>query len=102
MSRGSGPCGRYEREAHRVRFGAGVPRPLRSDPGTEELCAICFGCGLERTDSPLVHRDRLVACLVCGDTRLIIDVRPARPSAGAPPPIEHLPPRDSTSGRRAI
>lgn len=76
MTGGSDPSGQSAREAHRVRLGACVPRPLRSDAGTEELCAICFGCGLERTDSPLVHRDRLVACLVCGDTRMIIDVRP--------------------------
>jgi hypothetical protein len=85
MTRGSGPSGRSDCEAHRVRLGAGVPRPLPSGAVTEELCAICFGCGLERTDSPLVHRDRLVACLVCGDTRIVIDGRPARPAAGAPP-----------------
>jgi hypothetical protein len=85
MTGGSGPSGRSAGEAHRVRLGAGIPRPLRSEPGTEELCAICFGCGLERTDSPLVHRDRLMACLACGDTRIIIDVRPARSAADAPP-----------------
>jgi hypothetical protein len=81
----SDPSGESDGEAHRLRLGAGVPRPLPSDPGTEELCAICFGCGLERTDSPLVHRDRRGACLVCGDTRMIIDVRPARPPADALP-----------------
>jgi hypothetical protein len=85
MTGGSGPPGQSAREAHRVRLGASVPRPLPSDPGTEELCAICFGCSLERTDSPLVHGNRLAACLVCGDTRIIIDVRPARPPADAPP-----------------
>jgi hypothetical protein len=85
MTGGSGPSGQSDGEAHRVRLGAGVQQPLPSNPGTEELCAICFGCGLERTDSPLVHRDRLVACLVCGDTRMIIDVRPARRPADAPP-----------------
>jgi hypothetical protein len=85
MTGGFGPSGQSDREAHRVRLDAGVPRPLPSDRVTEELCAICFGCGLERTDSPLVHRDRLVACLVCGDTRMIMDVRPVRPPADAPP-----------------
>jgi hypothetical protein len=84
MTGGSDPSGQSAREADRVALGAGVPRPLRSDPGTEELCAICFGCGLERTDSPLVHRDREVACLVCRDARMIIDVRPARSPAHAP------------------
>jgi hypothetical protein len=85
MTGGSESSGQPAHEAHRVRLGAGVPRPLRSDAGTEELCAICFGCGLDRTDSPLVHRDRLTACLVCGDTRMVIDVRPARPPADPPP-----------------
>jgi hypothetical protein len=85
MTAGSGPSGRSDRDAPRGRLGTGVPWALPSDPGTEELCAICFGCGLERTDSPLVHQDRLVACLACGDTRMIIDVRPARPPADAPP-----------------
>jgi hypothetical protein len=84
MTGGSDPSGQSARDAHRVRLGGGVPRPLRSDADTEELCAICFGCGLERTDSPLVHRNRLVACLVCGDTRMIIDIRPARSPVDAP------------------
>jgi hypothetical protein len=44
----------------------------------QELTAICFRCGLERTDHPLVHGNRLAACLACGETRLIVDVRPAR------------------------
>jgi hypothetical protein len=84
-SKVTGGSGQSDREAHPVRLGASVPRPLPSEPATEELCAICFGCGLERTDAPLVHRDRLVGCLVCGDRRMVIDVRPARPPADAPP-----------------
>jgi hypothetical protein len=44
----------------------------------EQLTAICFRCGLERTDHPLVHRNRLAACLSCGETRLIVDARPVR------------------------
>jgi hypothetical protein len=84
MTGGSDSSGQSAREAHRSGLGAGLRQPLRSDAVTEELCAICFGCGLERTDSPLVHRDREVACLVCGDARMIIDVRPARSPADAP------------------
>jgi hypothetical protein len=68
-----------------VRLGADVSRALRSDPDTEELCAICFRCGLERTDSPLDHADYVAACLACGDTRVIIDARSPRSRAGAPP-----------------
>jgi hypothetical protein len=40
-----------------------------------ELRAVCFGCGLERTENPVVKDGRPSACLVCGETRVVIDQR---------------------------
>ena len=37
------------------------------------LRAVCFGCGLERTDDPLVDGKGLSMCLACGETRMVID-----------------------------
>ena len=42
------------------------------------LRAVCFGCGLERTDDPLVEGKGLSACLACGETRMVIDDAPGR------------------------
>lgn len=40
------------------------------------LRAVCFGCGLERTDDPLIQGKGLSACLACGETRMVIDQPP--------------------------
>jgi hypothetical protein len=44
------------------------------------LQAICFSCGLDRADDPLAHENAESACLVCGETRMIIER--ADPSRG--------------------
>jgi hypothetical protein len=52
-----------------------------SEPGQRRglnLRAVCFGCGLERSDDPLVDGKGLSLCLACGETRVVIDERPDR------------------------
>jgi hypothetical protein len=40
-----------------------------------DLRAVCFGCGLERPDDPLIVGKGLSVCLVCGETRMVVDQR---------------------------
>jgi hypothetical protein len=56
-------------------------RETGSDPEqgqSPKLRAVCFGCGLERADDPLVEEKGLSVCLACGESRMVIDGRPGR------------------------
>jgi hypothetical protein len=57
------------------------PGETGSDPEhgqSPKLRAVCFGCGLERPDDPLVEDKGPSVCLACGESRMVIDGRPGR------------------------
>jgi hypothetical protein len=78
-------------------------RPLGSadsEPG--RLRAVCLGCGLERTDQPLVEGGDLAICLACGDVRVVFDhTTPPRSDSVCDPPPRMTPgPRGNAAPRR--
>jgi hypothetical protein len=79
--------------ATRTLTGARSGRGESPDRGGR-LRAFCLGCGLERTDQPLISDERLSICLVCGDTRVVFDLAPDR----EPPRAQQRLPTSRESG----